>query len=183
MVDWLISNEGEVDKSMMDLRRYREVSQLKLVQTRWKWKCQWRISGLARKQNAEKSRRQLHGGVDVSRSEPAGPTIPLLCLWIRHSEINDAPPNIPKYPATKIRYPMTRCRNVQKRACGRLSPPIARKMTRKMPPPLDPPASVCAVRSYLRCNRSVDENFLPGIRGTVSATADAVGPVLALRFA
>ena len=98
---------------------------MKLVQTRWKWKCQWRISGLARKQNAEKSRRQLQGGVDVSRSEPAGPKIPLLCLWIRHSEINDAPPNIPRYPATKIRYTMTRCRHVQKRACGPLSPPIA----------------------------------------------------------
>ena len=35
--------------------------------------------------------------------------------------------------------------------------------------------SVCAVRAYLRCNRSVDENFLPGIRVTITAAAAAVG--------
>ena len=49
-------------------------------------------------------------------------------------------------------------------------PIAARKMTRKCCA-VHPPASVCAVRAYLRCNRSVDENFLPGIRGTVNATA------------
>ena len=37
-------------------------------------------------------------------------------------------------------------------------------------------------RAYLRCNRSVDENFLPGIRGTLVAAAAAVGAALALRL-
>ena len=146
---------------------------MKLVQTRWKWKCQWRISGLARKQNAEKSRRQLQGGVDVSRSEPAGPQSHF-CVFgyvtpksmTRLRTFQDIQPR--RYDIQRDALSQCSKKGLVCNHAAMLAPP--RKMTRKCCA-VDPPASVCAVRAYLRCNRSVDENFLPGIRGTVNATA------------
>ena len=70
---------------------------------------------------------------------------------------------------------MTRCQT-SKKGLYRWHHPIAvRKNDEKMPPWI-----LRLGLSYLRCNRSLDENFLPGIRGTVNATS---GPVAALRFA
>lgn len=87
----------------------------------------------------------------------------------RHAEIYDAPLNITKHTATKIDNPVTRCQRVKK--MPRLSPPnLNRKINdeRILPLRFVLRAGSC---SYLRCNRSVDENFLPGVRGAFGAAA------------
>ena len=151
----------------MDLWRYREVSELKLIQNN-RWKCQWWISG---NEMPKVEARQLQGG---GRCQPERASRPPKSTYVFGYVIPKSMTRLRTFQDIQPRrYDIQRDALSQRSKKGPClqSPPIAaRKMTRKCCA-VDPPASVCAVRAYLRCNRSVDENFLPGIRGTVNATA------------
>ena len=90
----------------------------------------------------------------------------------RHAETYDEPLNITKHTATKISNPVTRCQRVKKmpRRASHCHHQSNRKINdeRILPLRFVLRAGSC---SYLRCNRSVDENFLPGVRGAFGAAA------------